>query len=218
MKRWLFFTVATLFLILHLLLLGCQPKIEPSSPMTPPSPAPVPVPTPVPSPKPALVPTPQPLPSPAQPSPPAPLPQEPNIEKTEIPETGPGECGSTLVFSVSPLDIENITGIVPLGNLNPPSHTFPTDHIYFYITRQQGADRPDITTLYSPGDLTITSVSASEHVNAGFMDYNVFLKPCEDITVMFYHASSLSEAVFGDTSPSAGWRPTASGVKNTTSK
>ena len=83
------------------------------------------------------------------------------------------------LFSASPLDIEYIMGIVPLGNLNPPSHTFPTDHVYFHITRQQGADSPDITTLYSPGNLTITRVSASEHVEAGFMDYNVFLKPCE---------------------------------------
>jgi len=23
--------------------------------------------------------------------------------------------------------------VIPLGNLNPPGHTLPTDHIYFYI-------------------------------------------------------------------------------------
>jgi hypothetical protein len=109
------------------------------------------------------------------------------------------------IFSVSPLDPDYITGIVPLGNLNPPSHTFPTDHIYFHITRSEGADRPDIATLYSPGELTITRVSASEHVEAGFIDYNIFLKPCKDITVIFYHASSLSEDIFGYTSPSTGW-------------
>jgi len=93
-----------------------------------------------------------------------------------------------------------------LGNLNPPSHTFPTDHIYFHLTRPEGADRPDVVTFYSPGDLTVTMIAASEHVKAGFTDYTLFLKPCEDITVMFYHVSSLSKDVFGDTSASAGWR------------
>ena len=36
-----------------------------------------------------------------------------------------------LVFSHSILAIEEISNILPLGNLNPPDHTFPTDHIYF---------------------------------------------------------------------------------------
>lgn len=89
--------------------------------------------------------------------------------------------------------------------MNPPDHTFPTDHIYFHITRREGADRPDIATLYSPGELTITRVGASEHIEAGFTDYNIFLKPCDDVTVMFYHVSSLSEDIFGDTSFSADW-------------
>jgi hypothetical protein len=103
------------------------------------------------------------------------------------------------------LETEYILDIVPLGNLNPPSHTFPTDHIYFHITRQDGADRPEIATLYSPGDLIVTRISASEHVKADFIDYNIFMKPCEDITIMFYHVSSLSEDVFGDNPLSAGW-------------
>jgi hypothetical protein len=89
--------------------------------------------------------------------------------------------------------------------LNPPGHVFPTDHIYFYITRQEGADRPDIATLYSPGDLTVTMIRASEHVGAGFTDYALTLQPCPEITVVFGHISSLAEEVFGDTSSFAGW-------------
>jgi len=135
--------------------------------------------------------------------------EQPKTDKRRNTETdGRSEfepCESEPIFTVSPLDIDKISSIVPLGNLNPPSHTFPTDHIYFHITRQQGADRPHIATLYSPGNLTITRVSASEHVNAGFTDYTIFLKPCEDVSVMFYHVSSLSEDIFGDVSSSAGW-------------
>jgi hypothetical protein len=36
-------------------------------------------------------------------------------------------------LSVSPLADSLIAFITPLGNLNPPGHTLPTDHIYFYF-------------------------------------------------------------------------------------
>jgi outer membrane protein assembly factor BamB len=118
----------------------------------------------------------------------------------------PANCKSEPLFTTSPIDFEHIRNIVPLGNLNPPSHTFPTDHIYFYISRQEGADHADVVNLYSPGELTITRVSASEHVKAGFTDYSIFMGPCDEVTVMFYHVSSLSESIFGNISLSDGWR------------
>lgn len=37
------------------------------------------------------------------------------------------------VFTHAPVDLDRVTRIVPLGNLNPPGHTFPTDHAYFYL-------------------------------------------------------------------------------------
>ena len=46
--------------------------------------------------------------------------------------TSPGSLASALSFSVSPIDAPVIESVTPLGNLNPPDHTFPTDHIYFY--------------------------------------------------------------------------------------
>ena len=39
---------------------------------------------------------------------------------------------SSLAFTQSPLGAADIGYITPLGNLNPPGHTMPTDHIYFY--------------------------------------------------------------------------------------
>jgi len=118
-------------------------------------------------------------------------------------EAGLSDCD--FVLTASPLDIDSIRYISPLGNLNPPSHVFPTNHIYFYITRQEGADRSDIATLYSPGDLPITAIRASEHVNAGFTDYSLTLQPCPEITVVFGHISSLTEEIFGDTSSFTDW-------------
>ena len=40
--------------------------------------------------------------------------------------------GNSLAFTHSPIDPSAITFITPLGNLNPPEHTLPTNHIYFY--------------------------------------------------------------------------------------
>lgn len=39
--------------------------------------------------------------------------------------------GEDVVFTDSPLAFENLKHVIPLGNLNPPGHTFPTDHAYF---------------------------------------------------------------------------------------
>ena len=47
----------------------------------------------------------------------------PNFDET-MPE-------GNLVFTHSILAFEDIGNIIPLGNLNPPGHTLPTDHIYF---------------------------------------------------------------------------------------
>jgi hypothetical protein len=41
-----------------------------------------------------------------------------------------------IVFTVSPLRLEDLALIVPLGSLNPPAHTIPNDHIAFnYVDR-----------------------------------------------------------------------------------
>ena len=124
---------------------------------------------------------------------------------TQSPESKLPAGISGLVFTVSPMDIESISRIVLLGNLNPPGHVFPTDHIYFYISNPNGDNRPDIVTLYSPGDLTVTAIEASEHVTAGFFDYSISLQSCEDIAVVLGHVSSLSKEIFGDTSVFERW-------------
>jgi len=42
------------------------------------------------------------------------------------------DTSATLSFTVSPIDAASIQYIVPLGNMNPWAHTFPTDHAYVY--------------------------------------------------------------------------------------
>jgi hypothetical protein len=65
-----------------------------------------------------------------------------------------------LVFRAPPLDESDIRFIVPLGNLNPPGHTFPADHIYFY-NRIPPAPATAPAPVYAPGDGTVQFILAS---------------------------------------------------------
>ena len=66
----------------------------------------------------------------------------------------------TLVFKVSPIDQSAIAWITPLGNLNPPDHATPTDHIYFYIANPDAGESPLArrAPFYAPAAGTVTSV------------------------------------------------------------
>jgi len=43
-------------------------------------------------------------------------------------------CGTAkAIFTRSPVALTDFFGWVPLGNMGPPAHTFPTDHQYIYV-------------------------------------------------------------------------------------
>lgn len=77
-----------------------------------------------------------------------------------ITASGPG------VLSVSPLDTATLVAATPLGNLNPPYHVLPTDHVYLYFVdpwsgHQQDNDcsqRP----VYAAGAGTVSLVIRTE--------------------------------------------------------
>lgn len=77
--------------------------------------------------------------------------------------TGPGgEDGGSIrpaVFTVSPLRLEDITGITPIGNLAPPGHTLPTEHAYFWFEKDwtPGAPLPRLA-VFAPASGTISRV------------------------------------------------------------
>ncbi|MFN7983486.1 MAG: hypothetical protein U0Q11_16680 [Vicinamibacterales bacterium] len=72
----------------------------------------------------------------------------------------PTTSSETLVFRASPFDEADIRFIVPLGNLNPPGHTFPSDHIYFY-NRIPPAPATTPAPVYAPGDGTVQFILSS---------------------------------------------------------
>ena len=67
---------------------------------------------------------------------------------------------TALTFRASPIAMESIRWITPLGNLNPPDHSTPTDHIYFYFANPDAGETALArrTTFLAPADGTVLTV------------------------------------------------------------
>ncbi|MBN2357079.1 hypothetical protein JXO59_13260 [candidate division KSB1 bacterium] len=82
------------------------------------------------------------------------------------PITGPR---GPVEFEVSPVTYDAIFLSTPLGNLNPPGHTFPSNHMGFYL-HDQG---PYLVRAHAAG--TIDDM----YYNAGYDDYRIQFKHSE---------------------------------------
>lgn len=106
--------------------------------------------------------------------------------------TGNQSNGTDLIrnaFAVIPFDTIDITALVPLGNLNPPAHTFPTDHMYFYCFTNQAS-----LNIKSPGNVTIFRITRIRY-DAGApnerIDYSIAMG--SDKSYLYWsHVSQLS--------------------------
>lgn len=88
-------------------------------------------------------------------------------------------------FTTPIVDINKLDSITPLGNLNPPEHTTPTNHMYFNLNSTG-------TEIVSPGDITLTSISSSEDSVRGTTDYSIDFSLCDDIHGYFIHIKTLT--------------------------
>lgn len=96
--------------------------------------------------------------------------------------------GATAVFTTLPVDTAQVMGWVPLGNFNPPGHTFPTDHQYLYLKSLLTGGGS--TALVAPGAITIVRVRRTVYNNRS-PDYAVTFMPCAEILGEFGHVSEL---------------------------
>src|SRR3989344_3941004 len=100
-------------------------------------------------------------------------------------------CGSSYsFFDRAPVNMDDYYGFVPLGNLNPSGHVFPSDHIYLYKRLTN-----TVATLYAPGDITFVRMSASQNITAGTTDYSIYFSPCSQLEVYFLHVLSITSAL-----------------------
>lgn len=98
-------------------------------------------------------------------------------------------------FAVSHIPISTLQNIVPLGNLNPPGHTFPTNHLYFHLKGFSGDQSGSNAPVIAPGDIWVTRIGSSEYTMGGrqVKDYKMDFSVCEKVRGYFIHLTSLSD-------------------------
>jgi hypothetical protein len=110
-------------------------------------------------------------------------------------QVGIPSCEGTAVFSTPPVDLTDVTGWVPLGQLGPPQHTFPTDHQYVYVKNTAPA------TVRSPGSIHVTSGRSSHYHQLQQTDYTLDFQPCAEIMGYFGHVNSLEPTIAAQLGP-----------------
>jgi hypothetical protein len=131
-------------------------------------------------------------------------PGQPPAKPAEADWVVPGleSCGTAKDFLVEmPLAAGDFVSVTPLGNLNPPSHTFPTDHVYFMLNKLNEFAAAQAFVV-SPADMWITRIVSSEHVSDNYTDYTIDFSPCRELVGRFGHMSSLSERIMQNFSAS----------------
>lgn len=95
-------------------------------------------------------------------------------------------------FDKLPAAASAFSAITPLGSINVPDHTIPTDHVYFALKRtaEDFSGRPIPTTLWAPGDIVITGISNTAETKNGILlsdDYGLEFAACRGAMHYFGH-------------------------------
>jgi hypothetical protein len=119
----------------------------------------------------------------------------------------PKPCSESRHLTYSPIALSDIVHIRGIGNLNPPSHTFPSTHTYFYVPVVQGepgsgpfggSSIPRQVPIYSPGDLTVTRITKVEVVletGEAYTEHDMELSVCDGVAIRFAHIGTVSDLV-----------------------
>ncbi|MEI7831429.1 MAG: hypothetical protein WCI31_16740 [Prolixibacteraceae bacterium] len=86
-----------------------------------------------------------------------------------------------------------MSSIVPLGNLNPPAHTFPTDHCYFGL-----ANPATKVPIYAPGNIKLIQINPAQRSVSGVQngqDFDLDFCIGNDYFLRFGHVSELSPEI-----------------------
>jgi len=102
-------------------------------------------------------------------------------------------CSAGAIYDSLPTDLSRIRAIEPLGHVAPSPHTFPSDHVYFYVS----TGTVDATPAYAPGAIHIIDIASTEYLDASpvFTDYAIYFYACKDVKTYYAHIRTLSPSV-----------------------
>ena len=104
--------------------------------------------------------------------------------------------GAVASFTVSPIDLGHAPILTALGNLSPPGHTTPTDHVYFYQT--------DFTVFPIVPATDVLPVLAPATGRVNFMlqpvgtDWKIGFIVTEDFSYYLDHVNPRPDLALGD--------------------
>jgi hypothetical protein len=99
------------------------------------------------------------------------------------------DCGSGMLNKVF-VALTEMSAVTPLGSINPPGHTLPTEHLYFHLV---GAREEALTAvLVAPGDIWITHIRANYGSTQDAVDYSIHFAVCQDVFGYFNHVKEIS--------------------------
>ena len=100
-------------------------------------------------------------------------------------------------LTLLPVEAAAIVGVVPLGNLNPPGHTQPTDHVYLWLSGSETGWPSDKVLLVAPGPGTIIRIGrmTNTSIRGEFTDFSLTIEICPGREIKLGHISSLSAAL-----------------------
>ena len=142
---------------------------------------------------------------------------QPPTDNRGVSYQGLPACGMQPLIAL-PADISKLEQIAPLGNVDPPDHTLPTDHMYMMYPYGDATQKE----LYAPADIVITSVSYSREIFNGTDrggDYRIDFYPCSELRLIYGHVDVLSEKIMSAIgTPEAPGKGQCNNSKQTTSE
>jgi hypothetical protein len=118
---------------------------------------------------------------------------QPGAENRGASYQGLPACGQQPLTKL-PADLSKLEQIGPLGNVDPPDHTMPTDHMYMMYPYGDMSQKE----IYAPADIVITAVSYSREIFNGTDrggDYRIDFYPCNELKVIYGHVDVLNEKI-----------------------
>lgn len=101
-------------------------------------------------------------------------------------------------MSVVPVPMADLLGWVPLGNMSPPGHLFPTDHQYLYVNEPSNPASVRQVQVLAPGNITITRARRTHYSSSNTYDYGFEFALCNEVRGEFGHVTTLAADVLAE--------------------
>jgi hypothetical protein len=106
------------------------------------------------------------------------------------------DCAAPLLKQ-SPVKPEELSDIIPLGNLAPPGHVLPTFHMYYnYLHTGTGHNLvPAHTALYVPADMTVTQMMKMDNADLArpYEAFRIDFSLCKQVGGYFILVQQLND-------------------------